>query len=134
MIVSFSSKGGTVQKIVLKDFVDFKGDPLVLIDDQHAAQHIYVEHLSRSIDLSNLYYETKGSGQKLQSGDTATLVYTVSLPEGQSITYTYTIPGEGYENWNDGQTKWVGVLDRTESSICLESTDEPTGERLQRCA
>ncbi|WP_421869101.1 membrane protein insertase YidC [Marinoscillum sp.] len=97
MIVSFSSKGGTVQKIVLKDFVDFKGDPLVLIDDQHAAQHIYVEHLSRSIDLSNLYYETKGSGQKLQSGDTATLVYTVSLPEGQSITYTYTIPGEGYE-------------------------------------
>lgn len=97
MIVSFSSKGGTVQKIVLKDFEDFKGDPLVLIDDQHAAQHIYVEHLSRSIDLSNLYYETKGSGQKLQSGDTATLVYTVSLPEGQSITYTYTIPGEGYE-------------------------------------
>ena len=97
MIVSFSSKGGTVQKIVLKEFEDFRGNPLVLIDDAHAAQHIYVEHLSRTIDLSELYFTSKVSGKVLQSGDTTTLAYQVTLPEGQSLTYTYTIPGEGYE-------------------------------------
>lgn len=97
MIISFSSKGGTVQKLILKEFEDFRGNPLVLIDDEHAAQHIYVEHLSRTIDLSDLYYTASGTGRKLQAGDTAKLTYSVSLPEGQSITYTYSIPGEGYQ-------------------------------------
>ena len=97
MIISFSSKGGTVQKLILKEFEDFRGNPLVLIDDEHAAQHIYVEHLSRTIDLSELYYTASGTGRKLQAGDTAQLIYSVRLPEGQSITYTYSIPGEGYQ-------------------------------------
>ena len=97
MIISFSSKGGTVQKLILKEFEDFRGNPLVLIDDEHAAQHIYVEHLSRTIDLSELYYTASGTGRKLQAGDTAKLIYSVRLPEGQSITYTYSIPGEGYQ-------------------------------------
>lgn len=97
MIVSFSSKGGTVQKIVLKEFDDFRGNPLVLVDDLHAGQHIYLEHLSKKIDLSDLYFTSKTSNQVIKSGDTTKLSYQVTLPEGQSIVYTYTIPGEGYQ-------------------------------------
>lgn len=97
MIVSFSSKGGMVRKIILKDFKDFRGEPLVLVDDRHANQHIYIEHLSRSIDLSDLYFQTTGDHQTVSRGDTSILQYTLVLPEGQSITYSYTIPGDGYE-------------------------------------
>ncbi|MEQ8471818.1 MAG: membrane protein insertase YidC [Marinoscillum sp.] len=96
MIISFSAKGGTVQKVILKEFEDFRGNPLVLIDDQHAAQHIYVEHLSRKIDLSELYFSIKGGDKTLTAGDTTSLTFSVSLPEGQSLSYTYTIPGDGY--------------------------------------
>lgn len=96
IIVSFSSKGGTVQKVILKEFEDFRGNPLVLIDDAHAAQHFYVEHLSRKIDLSELYFNLSGSSKTISVGDTSSLTFTVSLPEGQSLSYTYTIPGDGY--------------------------------------
>ncbi|MEQ8583035.1 MAG: membrane protein insertase YidC [Marinoscillum sp.] len=97
MIVSFSSKGGVVNKIILKDFKDFRGDPLVLIDDAHAAQHIYVDHLSRKVDLSELYFTGRGKSNVTKAGDTTVLEYRLTLPEGQSVTYKYTIPGDGYE-------------------------------------
>lgn len=97
MIISFSSLGGTVNKIVLKEFEDFRGNPLVLLDEAHAAQHIYLDHLSRKIDLSELYFTSNASNSQISSGDTTTLQYTLSLPEGQTLTYTYTIPGSGYE-------------------------------------
>ncbi len=97
MIASFSSKGGTIKKIVLKDFKDFKGEPLVLVDEAHTSQHLYIEHLSRPLDLSELFYSVSGTGKVLQRGDTATLTYRATLPDGQSLMYVYTIPGEGYE-------------------------------------
>lgn len=97
MMVTFSSKGGSVSKVILKDFLDFRGDPLVLLDKEHSAQHIYVEHLSRQVDFGELYFSSNAKNQSLSAEDTTTLKYQVFLPEGQSLTYVYTIPGDGYE-------------------------------------
>lgn len=97
MIVSFSSLGGTVTKVVLKEFEDFRGNPLVLLDEEHAAQHIYLDHLSRKVDLAELYFSADAQNQVITAGDTTTIRYTLNLPEGQTIAYTYTIPGSGYE-------------------------------------
>ncbi|MFY0606895.1 MAG: membrane protein insertase YidC [Cyclobacteriaceae bacterium] len=97
MKVSFSSKGGMVSRIELKDFYDFEGNPLVLVDDEHVNQHIYLDHLSRKIDLSDLYFTQRGTDKVITAGDTSILEFRLSLPEGRQINYKYTIPGNGYE-------------------------------------
>ncbi len=97
MKISFSSQGGMVSKIVLKDFFDYNGNPLILVDDQHANQHIFVNHLSRQIDLSELHFSQRGSNESISAGDTSILEFRLSLPEGRQLTYKYTIPGDGYE-------------------------------------
>lgn len=97
MIVSFSSKGGVVRTVTLKDFKDFKGDPLIIVDEAHAQQHIYLDHLSKQVDLSELYFTARGKSDITKAGDTTVLEYRLTLPEGQSVTYLYTIPGDGYE-------------------------------------
>jgi len=97
IIVTFSAKGGTVQKVVLKEYKDFRGDPLVLLDKAHATQHLYLDHLGRQIDMSDLYFSVKGKSGVISSGDTTVLEYKMKLPEGQEVVYLYTIPGDGYE-------------------------------------
>lgn len=97
MIITFSNEGGMVRKIELKDFKDFEGDPLVLIDGERAAQHIYVDHLSKQIDLADLYFTRSAPSSSVKEGDTTVLKYKLTLSDGQSITYQYTIPGAGYQ-------------------------------------
>ena len=97
MIVSFSNRGGLVKKVVLKNFKDFRGNPLVLVDNEHTAQHLYINHLSKELDLSELFFNASETSGTVQKGDTTLLTYTLTLDGGQSIAYQYTIPGEGYE-------------------------------------
>lgn len=97
MAISFSSKGGMVRKIVLKDFKDFRGNPLVLVDPEHMNQHLIFEHLSHKIDLSDMYFTTEGHSKTISKGDTSVLEYKLTLPGGQWIAYKYTIPGDGYQ-------------------------------------
>lgn len=97
MIVSFSNQGGLVKKVILKDFEDFRGDPLVIIDDEHAAQNFYVEHLGKQVNLSELFFNVGHRSEVIQEGDTSMLVYNLQLGEGQYLRYTYIVPGAGYQ-------------------------------------
>lgn len=93
---TFTSKGAAVKKIVLKDFKDFRGNPLVLLDSKHAEQHLYLDHLNRKIDLAELHFSTDQASTTIQEGDTTKLNYTLKVGNA-SIIYQYTIPGSGYE-------------------------------------
>ncbi len=97
MIVTFSSKGGFVNRVELKDFKDFQGESLVLFDEKHSAQHLTVDHLGRQVDLAELYFSQRGQSQKLTKEDTAVIEYRLALPENRFVLYKYTIPGNGYE-------------------------------------
>lgn len=95
LIAFFSTKGGKVTKVILKDFKDYRGAPLVLLDETRSDQHLYLDHLSKQIDLSELYFTTASSDKKLGGEDTIRVTFTLSLPQGQ-ISYEYKIPGQGY--------------------------------------
>ena len=96
LIAYFSTKGGIVRKIELKDFKDFRGDRLVLLDESHSDQHLYIEHLSKQVDLSELYFTTNASDRKISGTDTLKVEFSLNLPDGLSLTYKYLIPGSGY--------------------------------------
>lgn len=96
LVAYFSTRGGMIKKVILKDFTDFKGEPLVLLDEEHSNQHIYVDHLSKQIDLSELYFTSNLTEKKINGTDTARLEFSMSLPNGLGLTYQYSIPGNGY--------------------------------------
>lgn len=91
--LAFSSKGGLVKRVEIKDFQDYLGEPLVLVDERLTSQKFLLSHLSREIDLSELYF-SKSQGK---TGDTTSLKYTIALENGASLTYEYLIPSKGYE-------------------------------------
>lgn len=98
MIVTISNKGGAIKKVVIKEYLDFRGDPLVLVDDKHTNFHLYLDHLGRKVDVNDLYFTLEGSSaSSLNEGDTLKLNYSLNLPDGANLTYEYSIPGSGYE-------------------------------------
>ncbi len=96
LIAYFSTRGGMIRKVILKDFKDFKGEPLILLDEEHSNQRIYVDHASKQIDLSELYFTSNLTEKRVSGTDTARLEFSMSLPDGLGLTYQYAIPGNGY--------------------------------------
>ncbi|MEO9476329.1 MAG: membrane protein insertase YidC [Cyclobacteriaceae bacterium] len=95
--VKLSTEGGLIKAITLKKFKDFLGNPLVLLDENHSSQHFRVGHLSKTIDLSELYFVTTNSSANVAQDDSLKVLFTLPLESGRSISYEYTIPGSGYE-------------------------------------
>ena len=90
---TFTNKGAIVKNVVLKGFEDFRGNELVLLNENLSDIHLYVDHLSRKVDLSELYFTSN-----TRSGtDTTFLTYQLNLNEGRELTYQYSIPKKGYE-------------------------------------
>ena len=94
--LKFSTKGGLLTYVELKEFKDFRGEPLILVDESHTDMDFTVNHLSKNVDLSELYFTTKSRNTKVNS-DTTRVSFELQLSGGQTLTYIYSIPKSGYE-------------------------------------
>ncbi len=90
--ISFSNKGGSVKKVILKEFQDFEDNELVLLNSK-TNQSVILDHLSRKVNLSEIYFSARQSSKN----DTTLVTYKVDMGENRSIAYEYSIPKEGYE-------------------------------------
>ncbi len=90
--ISFSNKGGSVKKVILKEFKDFEDQELLLINSK-TNQNLVLDHLSRKVNLSEIFFTASQSSKS----DTTIITYKVDLGENRSIAYQYSIPKEGYE-------------------------------------
>tara|TARA_Y100001972_G_scaffold129212_1_gene195261 strand:+ start:2636 stop:4450 length:1815 start_codon:yes stop_codon:yes gene_type:complete len=90
--ISFSNKGGSVKKVILKEFKDFEDNELILVNSK-TNQNLILDHLSRKINLSEIYFSASQSNKT----DTTIITYKVDLGENRSIAYQYSIPNKGYE-------------------------------------
>lgn len=112
LIAKFSTKGGLIKEVILKEFQDFLGNPLVIIDEEHASQHFLVKHLSKEIDLSDLYFNTENLSASISGEDSILVKFTLLIASGQSITYAYTLSGSGYKiGMNLRQAGMPGILE-----------------------
>ncbi|MEQ8240012.1 MAG: membrane protein insertase YidC [Cyclobacteriaceae bacterium] len=94
--LKFSTKGGLLTYVELKEFKDFRGEPLILVDESHSDMDFTVNHLSKNVDLSELYFTTTSRNTKVTS-DSTRISFRLQLSGGQTLTYVYTIPKSGYE-------------------------------------
>ena len=91
--VTFSSKGGAVSKVMLKQYQTFDKKPLVLFDESSATMSLLVNLGGQEVDLMDLYFQEH---EITVQGDSTELKFTIDLGDGKEIHQYYTL-GQGHE-------------------------------------
>ncbi len=93
--VTFSTAGGRVKEVVLKDYKTYQQKPLVLIDAENSTTRLELPTNRGTVDLHRLYYQTDAQSGTV-SGGAQTITFRAEVAPGQSVEQVYTIPAEGY--------------------------------------
>jgi YidC/Oxa1 family membrane protein insertase len=91
--ITFTSHGAMPSTVLLKDFNTYQGDPLYLFTPETNEMDLMIQAGTRTIDLTNLYYQ---SSQETIN-DTTILTFTLPLMQGGSVTHRYAVPQNGYQ-------------------------------------
>ncbi|GAB4017914.1 membrane protein insertase YidC [Spirosoma sp. KCTC 42546] len=93
--VTFSTQGGRVKEVVLKNYKTYDQKPLVLIDEQSSKSLLELPTNRGKVDLHKLYYQTTAQNSTV-SGQPQQITFRAEVAPGQSVEQVYTIPAEGY--------------------------------------
>ena len=93
--VTFSTLGGRVKEVVLKNYKTYDQKPLMLIDEQSSKTLLELPTNRGKVDLHKLYYQTTAQNSTV-NGQPQKLTFRAEIAPGQSVEQVYTIPAEGY--------------------------------------
>lgn len=93
LTIQFSSKGGVIKNLELKNYKTYFGTPLKLVEPKSNTFELTSTVKGERIDLYALYY--KSSVRK--NGDTTLVSFSIRNEAGEYLTHTYSIPQTGYE-------------------------------------
>ena len=126
--ITFSTLGGRLKQVLLKNYKTFDGKPLILADESRTKTILELPTATGKVDLTKLYFSTPSTSQTLGAGQTARVSFALSLPNGQSVEQTYTVPGKGFQVGYALKTTgltlaqplrfyWQENVDRTEKDV-----------------
>ncbi len=101
-IFTFSTLGGTIKQVVLKNYSTFddfnsgKKNPLTLLDKNTSSMNLEVQTNKGKIDLNKLYFGTNAQSKVIKEGETQKVIFKLPLSDSQFIEQTYTINGKGF--------------------------------------
>ena len=101
MKVELSNKGGIVKRVTLKEFENYKFEPLVLFDEANSNIHLKINTKNGALDLADLYFQQDNSFP--QKTDTSGVAFTLNLSGGERISHVYYLPDDSYQliQYND---------------------------------
>lgn len=91
--VVFTSKGGIIKELELKNYKTYWQEPLILVSPERTDFGLVTNYEGKDVDLHSLYYNSEQTRQ----GDTTFVKFTIGLSDGSSLTQTYKIPAQGYQ-------------------------------------
>lgn len=97
MRVVFQSRGGEIKEVQLKEFKAYGGKPLILLDEESADFQYLVNVSDRQVDMGELYFNTTSENAIIAEGDSAVVVFNLTLPQGRTVSKTYVIHGDSYQ-------------------------------------
>lgn len=93
---TFSTQGGLLKRVELKEYTTWQDEPLILLDEESTSQNLLLPTVKGNINLAELYFQTQARNVSVTGTDTTTIAFT--LPMGnESIVHTYKIGGTGYQ-------------------------------------
>jgi YidC/Oxa1 family membrane protein insertase len=93
--VTFSTHGGRVKEVILKNYKTYDQKPLVLIDEQSSQTLLELPTSRGKVDLHQLYYQTTTQSGTV-NGQPQQITFRAEIAPGQSVEQVYTVPAEGY--------------------------------------
>ncbi|WP_018621098.1 membrane protein insertase YidC [Spirosoma luteum] len=93
--VTFSTLGGQVTKVVLKNYKTYDNKPLVLIDPKSSRTGLDLPTNGGKVDLRKLYYQTTAQSGTV-AGQPQQITFRAEIAPGQSVEQVYTMPVDGY--------------------------------------
>lgn len=91
--IQFSSKGGVIKDLELKNYKTYYGEPLKLVEPRSNKFELNSQVKGEAIDLYSLYYTPNVS----KKNDTTLVVFTLRNEAGEFFTQTYSVPPTGFE-------------------------------------
>jgi YidC/Oxa1 family membrane protein insertase len=93
---TFSSKGGLVKAVELKDFTTWDKRPLILFDENTSSQALVIQTTKGNINLADLFFNSNQTSRTIVEGDSLKLEFNLDLGGNNSIVQTYTLAGGSY--------------------------------------
>jgi len=127
--LTFSSKGGFLKQVELKDYKTYDSLPLISFDPETAKFDLSFFAQNRIVNTSQFYFQPYMNGQPYTGGDMTvgendSIVFALRLPTevaDKYIEYVYTIPYDNYMMGFDIRT--VGLKDVIASNADYMSLD-----------
>lgn len=95
--ITLSSKGAVVKNVLLKDYLTYDKEPLILIDEQSSSSELLLMSNYKPVNISQLYYAVNQSGKSVAGEDTLSVSFRLELDNGRYIEQKYTLGGTGYQ-------------------------------------
>jgi YidC/Oxa1 family membrane protein insertase len=91
--ITFTSKGGIIKELELKNYQTYDKQPLKLISPGNNEFKLTTRYRGQDLDLYQLFYKSEQS----KKADTTILSFSAAVSGGSIITQTYMIPDKGFE-------------------------------------
>jgi YidC/Oxa1 family membrane protein insertase len=95
MIVVFSTKGGEIQEVILKDYKSYDQTPLVIMDEDHSKINYQIKTAQGVLSLNDFYFTPKTSSSEVEGNKTTQIEFTANTGSG-IITRTYSLTDDTY--------------------------------------
>lgn len=93
----FTNKGGTLKKVLLKEYNTYEGEPVSLIRDGNSKLSYKFFHENKKIETADLFFEFReGQSQSISGNDSLVIRLRASIGDGQYMEQVYTIHGKKY--------------------------------------
>lgn len=97
IILTLSTKGGSVRSVVLKGYNDHLDQPFAMVTDSSTDFKWLLPTPQGNRDLSELYFQANGKSAKITGKDSAQVVFTMNLGGKSHIQQVYKLKGKGFE-------------------------------------
>ena len=98
MVVTFTTKGGQVEEVLLKNYKTYNGQPLYLFDKESSETDVsFTTKDGRNVKLSDLYF-TPSDVRNVTVGEVAgkAISFRANIGNGQYIEQVYTLHDESF--------------------------------------
>jgi len=93
--ITLSNKGGSIQEVLLKNYVSWKSEPLYLLDSAQTSLNYSLDTRLGPINLNELYFVPTLSSEEVEGVKQQTVTFTASSPSGQ-LVQKYTLKDGAY--------------------------------------
>lgn len=95
-IFTFSTLGGSITSVELKEFKTAAKEPLILLDKKSSSISEIIETQSGPLDINQIYYSPEISSSSVSGKDSLEIQFVAKDDLNQYVVKSYKIPGNTY--------------------------------------